>query len=279
MYRFRVFWAGIKRFCCICSGFGTANIVSSHQCGCCGIRYNSVALDGCLEVSGNKTGNSTDLTDNAVADGFQRGCCVRKFSQQVPACFSSVGETPDEGSQWRAGHDVRSVRTAARATGHDDYGHSAGCRRCIAVRIFQNCRETSTVGESRSPVALLNSNRPKRSPADCAETPSGTVGRIRPGRKTPAVEEVFQQEETAERVRRMLRRLPKAEYEVGILKQWEDLTFAEIAETLEKSQNNGASRYRYAMGNLQLSLESIIRGTTESRQFCPQKNSASGRCI
>ena len=96
--------------------------------------------------------------------------------------------------------------------------------------------------------------------------------------KTPSVEEVFQQEETAERVRRMLQRLPRAEYEVGILKQWEGLTFAEIAEILEKSQNNGASRYRYAMEKLQRSLESVIRGTTESRQFCPQKTSASGRC-
>ena len=90
---------------------------------------------------------------------------------------------------------------------------------------------------------------------------------------------MFQHEETAERVRRMLQRLSKAEYEVGILKQREGLTFAEIADRLEKSQNNGASRYRYAMGNLQRSLESVIRGTTESRQFCPQKTSASGRCI
>jgi len=113
------------------------------------------------------------------------------------------------------------------------------------------------------------------------------VQKRRPGRlgefdregKTPSVDEVFQQQETAERVRRILQGLPKAQYEVVILKHWEGLTFAEIAETLEKSQNTVASRYRYAMEKLQRSLEPVIRGTTESSQSCPQKTSASGRCI
>ena len=42
-------------------------------------------------------------------------------------------------------------------------------------------------------------------------------------------------EETAERVQRILRTLPKAQYEVVMLKHWEELTFAEIAEVLKVS--------------------------------------------
>lgn len=79
-------------------------------------------------------------------------------------------------------------------------------------------------------------------------------------------DEVFQREETAERVRRILKTLPPAQYEVVILKHWEDLTFAEIAEALGKSQNTVASRYRYAMEKLQRSLEPVVRETAAKPQ-------------
>jgi len=66
-------------------------------------------------------------------------------------------------------------------------------------------------------------------------------------------------EETNERVRRVLGTLPQSQYEVVILKHWEDLTFAEIAEALGLSQNTVASRYRYAMEKLQRSLEPLMK--------------------
>lgn len=66
-------------------------------------------------------------------------------------------------------------------------------------------------------------------------------------------------EETAEQVQRILRTLPKPQYEVIILKHWEGLTFAEISEVLGKSQNTVASRYRYAMEKLQRSLEPLVQ--------------------
>lgn len=66
-------------------------------------------------------------------------------------------------------------------------------------------------------------------------------------------------EETADTVRRLLKTLPKNQYEVVILKHWEELTFAEIAEALELPQNTVASRYRYAMEKLQRSLEHLVR--------------------
>lgn len=70
---------------------------------------------------------------------------------------------------------------------------------------------------------------------------------------------LMQREETVATVQRMLRSLPRAQFDVVILKHWEDLTFAEIAEVLGKSQNTVASRYRYAMEKLQRSLEPLVQ--------------------
>jgi RNA polymerase sigma-70 factor, ECF subfamily len=77
--------------------------------------------------------------------------------------------------------------------------------------------------------------------------------------KSDSVESLLDEEETSDHVRRILQSLPRSQYEVVILKYWEELTFAEIAETLALSQNTVASRYRYAMEKLYRSLESLIR--------------------
>ncbi|MCX7886907.1 MAG: sigma-70 family RNA polymerase sigma factor [Verrucomicrobiae bacterium] len=47
-----------------------------------------------------------------------------------------------------------------------------------------------------------------------------------------------------------LRELPEEQREVLILKLWGNLTFREIAETLQIPQNTAASRYRYALETL-----------------------------
>ena len=82
---------------------------------------------------------------------------------------------------------------------------------------------------------------------------------------------MVQREEIAERVQRIVRTLPRAQYEVVILKHWEELTFAEIAEVLGKSQNTVASRYRYAMEKLQRSLEPVVH---DQRQTCQQASNS-----
>lgn len=74
-----------------------------------------------------------------------------------------------------------------------------------------------------------------------------------------AIAEQMVREETADGVRRILKTLPQDQYEVVILKHWEELTFAEIADALGLSQNTVASRYRYAMEKLQRSLEQLVR--------------------
>jgi len=50
-------------------------------------------------------------------------------------------------------------------------------------------------------------------------------------------------------------RLPNEQREVLVLKIWNDLTFAEIGNVLEISQNTAASRYRYALGALRKTLQ------------------------
>lgn len=54
---------------------------------------------------------------------------------------------------------------------------------------------------------------------------------------------------------RAVERLPGEQREVVILKIWNELTFAEIADILEISPNTAASRYRYALAALRKTLQ------------------------
>jgi RNA polymerase sigma-70 factor (ECF subfamily) len=65
------------------------------------------------------------------------------------------------------------------------------------------------------------------------------------------VQPQFEQLEDSEReLVRAVDRLPRDQREVIVMKIWNELTFAEIGETLGISQNTAASRYRYALANL-----------------------------
>lgn len=94
---------------------------------------------------------------------------------------------------------------------------------------------------------------------------ASSLGEIDAQSAQDSAESLLQREETAERVQRILKSLPKAQYEVVILKHWEELTFAEIADVLGKSQNTVASRYRYAMEKLQRSLEPVVQEPVTQR--------------
>lgn len=63
-------------------------------------------------------------------------------------------------------------------------------------------------------------------------------------------------------IREALSRLPGNQREVVLLKIWEGMTFAEIADVLNKSPNTVASRYRYAMEKLQQQLSSLAQHQT-----------------
>lgn len=65
-------------------------------------------------------------------------------------------------------------------------------------------------------------------------------------------------EESAARVRKAVQKLPPEQAEVVMLKQWEEMTFAEIADVTGDSPNTVASRYRYALEKLSRSLEALV---------------------
>jgi RNA polymerase sigma-70 factor (ECF subfamily) len=71
----------------------------------------------------------------------------------------------------------------------------------------------------------------------------------------PAVED----EEEAALLRDQVESLPDKLREVLVLKLWGGLTFAEIGELLSISHNTAASRYRYALEQLQKELKHLKR--------------------
>ena len=63
--------------------------------------------------------------------------------------------------------------------------------------------------------------------------------------------------EAQQLVQRSLQKLPPSQSEVVVLKIWEGMTFAEIAEVLGESPNTAASRYRYALEKLSQYLQPL----------------------
>jgi RNA polymerase sigma-70 factor (ECF subfamily) len=64
-----------------------------------------------------------------------------------------------------------------------------------------------------------------------------------------------------EAAKRALAKLPVEQREVIVLKIWHDMTYQEIAETLEVSPNTVAGRYRYGMEK----LKGILKGADYER--------------
>ena len=67
----------------------------------------------------------------------------------------------------------------------------------------------------------------------------------------------LEMEETFRAIWSALRALPTEQAEVVVLKTWEEMTFAQVAEILEISPETVASRYRYAIQKLALKLNSV----------------------
>ena len=67
-----------------------------------------------------------------------------------------------------------------------------------------------------------------------------------------------EQRERARLVQDGLSRLPEIYREVITLKIWGELTFAEIAESLDISANTAASRYRYGLQELRKVMKEVL---------------------
>jgi RNA polymerase sigma-70 factor (ECF subfamily) len=65
---------------------------------------------------------------------------------------------------------------------------------------------------------------------------------------------VMEDDEDSERLRQAVERLSPKLREVIVMKVWSDLTFQQISETLAISPNTAASRYRYALEQLERDL-------------------------
>lgn len=68
----------------------------------------------------------------------------------------------------------------------------------------------------------------------------------------------LEQSESREQVQHAVAKLPPEQAEVVVLKIWEQLTFAEIAELISESPNTAASRYRYALEKLSRQLQPLV---------------------
>ena len=64
----------------------------------------------------------------------------------------------------------------------------------------------------------------------------------------------IEQDERSQQIEAAIQSLPDYYKEVIILKIWGDLTFEQIAETLDIPMNTAASRYRYALERLRRTL-------------------------
>ena len=59
-------------------------------------------------------------------------------------------------------------------------------------------------------------------------------------------------------VKHALEKLPSNQAEVIVLKIWENMTFAEIADVLGEPPNTAASRYRYGLQKLSVYLQPLV---------------------
>jgi RNA polymerase sigma-70 factor (ECF subfamily) len=64
----------------------------------------------------------------------------------------------------------------------------------------------------------------------------------------------LEQDERSQQIEKAIQSLPDYYKEVIILKIWGDLTFEQVAETLDIPMNTAASRYRYALERLRRTL-------------------------
>jgi RNA polymerase sigma-70 factor (ECF subfamily) len=70
----------------------------------------------------------------------------------------------------------------------------------------------------------------------------------------PLFATALEQDERRAAVETALRRLPDSQHEVLILRVWGELSFPQIAATLDIPTNTAASRYRYALARLREEL-------------------------
>jgi RNA polymerase sigma-70 factor, ECF subfamily len=178
-----------------------------------------------------------------------------QFAERVQLCAEHITES---GVAALGGlydlTSVRLIRFAATITGN---GHDA-----------EDAVATALVRVATSPYQLAQAQRPWPYLLRMVRNESlqilrrkqrcQTAGNLSDLRTRRLVDQA-EMEETHRAVWTALRKIPTAQAEVVVLKIWEEMTFAQIAEVLDLSPDTVASRYRYAMKKLSRSLQGRIK--------------------
>jgi len=173
------------------------------------------------------------------------------FSEQVTICVERLTES---GIAALGGlFDLTSQRLVRYATTITRNQHDA--EDAVQAALVQVARSTRKFCRAEQPwpyllrmvrnEALLIARRKKR------WTLAGSLSDL----LTRRLVDELEMEETYRAVWSALRSLPTAQTEVVVLRIWEEMTFAQIAEVLELSPDTVASRYRYAMQKLTHKLD------------------------
>ena len=175
----------------------------------------------------------------------------RTFSEQLTICLERLTESGV--AALGALFDLTSQRLVRYATTITRNQHDA--EDAVQATLVQIAKSLRRFCQSEQPwpyllrmvrnEALLIARRKKR------WTLSSNLADLFTRRLVDALE----MEETYRAVWSALRALPTEQAEVVVLKIWEDMTFAQIAEVLELAPDTVASRYRYAMQKLTHKLD------------------------
>ncbi len=90
-----------------------------------------------------------------------------------------------------------------------------------------------------------------------------SLGEVIPG-ANPGPDEIIARQQLSEILKRCIARLAPEQREVFVLRQYQDLSFGEIARATQSTESTVKSRMRYALNNLRAMLieEHIVEGVT-----------------
>lgn len=173
-----------------------------------------------------------------------------EFSSRVRDCTDRLAQVGVDALG--ALFDLTSHRLVRFAVALSHNQHDA--EDCVQTALVRVAREPALLGAVACPWAyllrmvrnevLLLGRRRKNRPVMGDLTDLVTFRRV----------DELEREETHREVWSALRALPTEQAEVVVLKIWEGMTFAEIAQILELSPNTAASRYQYALAKLTTKL-------------------------
>jgi RNA polymerase sigma-70 factor, ECF subfamily len=182
-----------------------------------------------------------DLTDEQLVelavgrDPEAFGEIVRRWERKIFAlCFGMLGREDDAGDAAQeafiaAYRNLRNFRGEARVS---SWLHRIAVNQCLTIKRRQKTRAEDHIGDEDDAEARTFIASPKASPAGTAE-----------------------QTERMQLVRQAVTALPSDLRQVIVMKEFEEMTFQEISDTLELPLSTVKSRLYTALKQLKMRLE------------------------